>query len=161
MTDFYLNREIAYKWPPNNLELISLEYLEDAMPVNASMPDPDNDAYTWVIQGQAVRYRFRQIVGTAFTDVSSYKEQQRCIPRSPAHARTLAAAVSQISVSEAIQNSLLEDLVIDEWELVGHSVKLREPGIYEANFTLEAVSDYVWTPNNFVKSKQKTEYQLA
>jgi len=162
MDDFYINRKTSYKWPPaaEDLTLDSIGYTEIPMPVNASVPDPDDDAHTWVIQGMVMRYRFQQITSTIFTDVSTYAAQQRCIPRSPSHAVALAANVSKVSTAAAIRDSFLKDVAIGAWELVGHSIHLHEPGIYQARFILEATSGYMWDPSNFVKSKQKTEYQL-
>ena len=160
---------INYSFPGLvNKELLYFGVEEDRQPRITHRHDTTEARNLWTLAGWVVRYRFTQVVRTVFTNPASYSDYERTPPMTLSAALSMAAAVSMLSLPDAIGASAgtsdypnLTNAAVPDWEITSHEIALTESGLYEVKFVLQAWTTEEWDWGAFTKTKHKTVDELS
>jgi hypothetical protein len=159
-----------------DLVLLALDSREMRQPADIILKDPadDDPDALWYVHTEAVAYAFVQVVGTFFSDPTTYNATDRCPPASLVTVPALegdgtetcvaladmvdaADDYSQCDLSTALgaRYTLLNSLHLSGWRLVGHEIQACEgtPGTWQVSWTLEAQTDKVIDPTTAQKTR--------
>ncbi len=159
MGDNYFYQKIPYTEPPVSSSLVKFTVEVEERDQSMYLPDPvsSQQGVSWLLVGNTYRYVYKQEIETSFTDPTSYADAERCPPTAVSSATARAAALSLVDLPASMADYRLSALTayskMPVWELIGHTVRLQEPGVYVVTYSLAAQSDLIWDPANFRRTK--------